>query len=326
MSFRNFSLHFYIFFPIFFGFFMFSMTSSVYGVSPSSISIDVSPSNPAPYEEVTITLSSYAANLDSVGINWSIDGKTKASGIGKKSFMLKAGGTGTENRVTVTISLPDGVIEKNITIRPSVMTLLWQATDSYVPPFYKGKAMPILESEIKIVAMPEVTNSKNMTYSWKLDYTNDQTASGYGKNFYLYSNDYLEATNNVGVVASTIDQKYSSEANIDVGTSESKILFYKNDPTFGTVFEKELTSPYRIIGKETVVAIPYFISPKQIYNPRLIWNWSINDNTVGVLSFKPNEMPLQVQAGTFGTSRLKVTIENMDRIFQTSSKELSIEF
>jgi len=33
------------------------------------------------------------------------------------------------------------------------MVLLWQADDSYVPPFYEGKALPSPNSEIKVVAM-----------------------------------------------------------------------------------------------------------------------------------------------------------------------------
>ena len=37
-------------------------------------------------------------------------------------------------------------------------------------------------------------------------------------------------------------------------------------------------------------------------------------------------MPLQVEAGTRGTSKLKLEIENKDKIFQTTSKEINIEF
>ena len=123
------------------------------------------------------------------------------------------------------------------------MVLLWQANDSYVPPFYRGKALATPDSEIKVVAM---TDSKNMTYAWKKDYSNDQEASGYGKNFFLYTNDYLEGSNNVSVVASTLDQKYSNEASIEVGTTEPKILFYKNDNSLGTTLQKTLTNPYKI--------------------------------------------------------------------------------
>src|ERR1035437_8597866 len=181
-------------------------------VSQSSILVNVAPENPTPNENVSITLSSYASNLDSVLISWSVDGKTVLSGIGKKSFSLNAPAAGGETNVVASISLPDGAIDTRIIIRPAVMILLWQANDSYVPPFYRGKALPTPDSEIKVVAMPEIKSGSslvdptNMTYAWKQDYNNMQDASGYGKNSFSYVNDYLESSSNISVVASTIDQ------------------------------------------------------------------------------------------------------------------------
>lgn len=306
--------------------------TTVQAASSSSILVNIMPPNPSPYEDVAISLNSYANDLDSVLINWSVNGKSVLSGIGRKLFSLKAPAAGAETIVTAIIALPAGNIETRMIIRPSVMVLLWQANDSYVPPFYKGKALPSADSEIKVVAMPEVKISsglidpKNMTYAWKKDYTNDQGASGYGKNFFLYTNDYLEDSNSISVVASTVDQKYSSQASIAIGTAQPKILFYKNDNSLGTIWEKILANPHKIQGDETVVAIPYFISPKEIQNPRLIWNWFINDIIVNVLGFKKNLLPLKVQAGTSGISKLKLEIENRDKIFQTTSKEINIEF
>jgi len=297
--------------------------SRVNAASSSSILVDIMPENPAPYEDVNIALSSYGSNLDSVLIQWSVDGKNVSSGIGKKSFSLKAPAAGSETLVLAVISLPEGNVEKRLIIRPSVMVLLWQANDSYVPPFYRGKALATPDSEIKVVAM---TDSKNMTYAWKKDYSNDQEASGYGKNFFLYTNDYLEGSNNVSVVASTLDQKYSNEASIEVGTTEPKILFYKNDNSLGTTWEKTLTDPYKIQGPEIVEAVPYFISPKELEHPTLIWSWSINDSLVNIQGYKKNLMPLRAESGTSGTSRLRLMIENKYRIFQTASKEISIEF
>lgn len=300
--------------------------------SSSSILVNVVPPNPAPYEDTNITLNSYSNDLDSVLITWSVNNKSALSGIGKKSFSLKAPVAGLEAVVLAIISLPEGEVETKIIIRPAVMTLLFQANDSYVPPFYKGKALPTPDSEIKVVAMPEVRSGsvlvdpKNMTYSWKKDYSNDAEGSGYGKNFFIYTNDYLEDSNNIRVTASTVDQKYSNEANITINAVQPKILFYKNDNTIGTVWERALASSHRIQSSDILVAIPYFISPKEIQNPRLIWNWFINDNMVNVSGFKKNFMPLQVQEGTSGTSRLKLVIENMDKIFQTAGKEINIEF
>src|SRR3989339_2090015 len=163
--------------------FMLFGTTVVNAVS-TDIMVDIVPPNPAPNENVTINLKSYAYDLNSVLISWSLNGKASALGIGKKSFSTVAGKAGEEKNVVVTISLPDGTTDTKITIKPSVMVLLWQANDSYVPPFYKGKAMPTLGSQIKIVAMPEIrngtqiVNSKNIVYVWKRDYTNKQDDSG----------------------------------------------------------------------------------------------------------------------------------------------------
>ena len=303
-----------------------------YAASSSSIIVDITPPNPAPNENVAITLNSYANNLDSVLISWSVSGKTVASGIGKKSFSTTAPAAGEEAKVVATISLPDGTIETKITIRPSVMVLLWQANDSYVPPFYRGKALPSTDSEVKVVAMPEIRTGsglidpKNMTYYWKKDYTNNVDGSGYGKSFFLFVNDYLENSNNVSVVASTVDQNYSSSASIDIGMTQPKILFYKNDNALGTVWEKTLADPHKIQNSEIVEAAPYFISPKQIQNPTLVWSWFINDDRVNLTSFKKNLMPLQAEEEVHGTSKLRLEIENKDKIFQTTNNEINIEF
>jgi len=306
--------------------------TTAYAASSSNILVDITPSNPAPHENTVITLSSYAYNLDTVSIKWSMTGKTVSSGIGKKSFSLEAPAAGSETNVIATLSLLDGEMETKITIRPSVMVLLWQANDSYVPPFYRGKALPTPDSEVKIVAIPEIrtssglVDSKNMTYAWKKDYTNNVDGSGYGKNSFLFINDYLENSNNISVVASTVDQKYSSAANVNIGMVQPKILFYKNDNDLGTIWHNTLIDSYKIQESEIVEAVPYFISPKTIQHPALVWNWFINDNRVNLTSFKKNLMPLQVEAGTHGTSKLRLEIENRDKIFQTTNKEINIEF
>lgn len=302
----------------------------------SDILVNVAPENPAPNENTSITLNSYANNLDSVLISWSIDGKTALSGIGKKIFSLNAPAAGSETSVVATIALPDGSIDKTIIIRPNVMVLLWQANDSYTPPFYKGKAMPTAESSVKVVAMPEIKSGsgsglqnvspKNMTYAWKKDYNNDQTGSGYGRNSFVYTNDYLDDLNNISVVASTIDQNSSSSSNIDIGTTPPKIVFYKNDPTLGTLWEQALSDGHTIQGDEIIEAAPYFISPGDIRIPALTWDWSINDSPIDVNGLNKNLLPVKTQAGASGTSKIKLEINNIYKIFENVSKEISVEF
>lgn len=303
-----------------------------WAASSSDILVNMVPENPAPGENVNITLSSYAYNLDSVSISWSVNGKSGLSGIGQKSFSVNAPSAGSETNVIAKIALPDGSVETKIIIRPSVMVLLWQADDSYVPPFYKGKALPSLGSAVRIVAMPEIKSGsklidpQNMLYVWQQDYNNQPDSSGYGKNSFIYTSDYLENSSTISVTASTLDQKYSSTANINVGMTQPKILFYKNDTNLGTLWEKALLDGYKISGSEVIQAAPYFISPKDIRIPTLSWNWSINDNFVSVPIYAQNLLSLQVQNGVSGTSKIDLTINNTEKIFETVSKEINVGF
>lgn len=305
----------------------------VRAVSPSSILVDVVPNNPNPNSNVNISLRSFAANLDSVQINWFVNDKNALSGVGEKSFSITTGASGSTTTVRVKVLLPDGEIEKRVVLRPSSMVLLWQANDSYVPPFYKGKALPVSASEIKIVAIPEIKtasggmmNSKNMTYFWKKDYNNEQAASGYGKNFFLYVNSFLEDSNTVSVEALTPDQKNQTEAGVSVSTVTPEIVFYRQDPSLGTIWEQALSDNHQIQGEEIIVAAPYFISPGDIRRPDLVWNWSINDNLVEIQSVRKNVIPLKVDEGVSGVSKLRLDIENKENIFQTASKEINIQF
>jgi len=300
--------------------------------SPSSISVNIAPESPAPRENVNITLTSYINNLDSVLISWSVDGKNVLADIGKKSFSFNAPDAGQETKIVANIALPDGNIEKTIIIRPAIMTLLWQAEDSYVPPFYRGKTLPTPESNVRVVAMPEVKNGsqvvnpKNMVYAWKKDYNNDQTNSGYGKNFYIYINDYLDDSNNISVNASTTDQSYSSSASIDIGTYQPKIIFYKNDINLGTLWEQALSNGHKIIGDEILEAAPYFLSPQDLRIPILTWDWSINNVFVNSSGTRKNLLPIKVQQGISGTSKIKLEINNTYKLFENAKKEINVEF
>lgn len=328
MGFKVLSLYFVAIFFIIFG----AVALKVDAQVSTGILFNLAPTYPAPNEEVSITLNSYAHNLNSVNISWSVDGRTAVSGIGKKSFLTTAPSVGGVSNVIATVYLPDGARETKITIRPSVMILLWQANDSLVPPFYKGKALATPDSEIKIVAMPEIrtsgglADSNNLTYSWKKDYTNNVDGSGYGKNFFIYVSDYLEDSNTISVTVATTNQQYSNQAMVTVENAQPKILFYNRDSALGTIWEKTLVSPYKIQGPEVIEAVPYFISPKVIQHPMLVWNWFINGSKVSQTDLNKNLMPLQAEEGKHGTSQLKLKIENREKVFQTTEKEINIEF
>jgi len=306
--------------------------SKVKASDPSDISVAMNPQNPAPNQSVTITLSSYVDDLHSTLITWSVNGKKSTSGIDATTFSVTAPALGKSITVVATISLADGDLNENIVIKPSVMVMLWQAEDSYVPPFYEGKAMPTPSSEVKVVAMPELKNGSNtinpnnLVYSWQLDENNQEGDSGYGKNSFTYTSDFLDSSNDVSVDVATLDSQSSTEGALNIKTVEPKINFYKDDPALGTLWQQSLFNGYQVLGTMVVQAAPYFVSPKDFRLPFLTFTWSVNGQQAPTLPNNKSLLPLQTQAGASGTSQIGLEIDSTQNLTETVSKQINLNF
>ena len=300
---------------------------------PSDISVVMDPENPAPNQNVTITLSSYVDDLHSTLVTWSVNGRKSTSGIDVTTFSVTAPLLGQAETVVATISLPDGDLNETILIKPSIMVMLWQAEDSYVPPFYEGKALPTPSSEIKVVAMPEIKNgsgfinSNNLVYTWQLDQNNQENDSGYGKNSFTYASDFLDDSNDVSVDVASLDQQSTTEGAVNIKTVAPKIDFYNDDPTLGPVWQQAMFGGYQILGNTAVIqAAPYFVSPKDFRIPFLTFTWSVNGQQVPTLPYNKSLLPLQVPAGTSGTSQIGLEIDSTQNLTETVSKTMNLNF
>lgn len=299
----------------------------------SSILMNVVPENPVPGDNVSITLSSYFDNLDSADIVWTADGKTLASGTGLKSVLVTAPAAGSQTTVTATLTMANKLVYYvTTTIRPAETVMLWQAEDSYVPPFYKGKALPSPDTLVKVVAMPEIRNGgklvdpSTLTYAWQKDFTNTEDGNGYGMNSYTFRNDYLERSNTIGVTAKTADGQYASEGRTTIAMYTPMIDFYKKDDVLGTIWEHSIESGHVVAGQETIVGAPYFVSPKDIRRPDLGFHWSINGNPVTIANYSKTQLPLKVEGGVSGSSHLELDIDDAYKFFETASKEIYVSF
>ena len=142
----------------------------------------------------------------------------------------------------------------------------------------------------------------------------------------VYTNDYLENAEVIGVVASTTDASTSSEANITAATVAPKITFYKKDPGLGVLWQSALSDTHAISGEEIIVAAPYYISPSDIRIPDLVFRWSINGLSTDLPSWSKNVLPVKVSPGTSGVSSVRLDIESKSRIYESASREINVQF
>ncbi len=295
-------------------------------VESGDINIEMIPTNPEPYTNVTIKLESYATDLNRASIDWRINGKTVLSGLGRTSYSLKTGGPNTATAIDVTI-VPDGglAINRQINVRPSEIEMLWQAVDAYTPAFYKGKALPTQESKIKVVAFPNTinvvkANKKNMVYTWTRSNSAVPSASGYGKDSFAFTNNVLTDSEHIGLSVSTVDNLYSATGIMDVNIAKPKLLFYKKSPINGILYDEALIGSTTMTEDEmTVVAEPYYMNRN---SSDLEYNWKINNEDIETPS-KRTELTIR-PTSRGGYALIGLSVESITKLFQSVTNSIRI--
>ncbi len=252
----------------------------------SDISTSIVPNNPKPYEDVTVTLTSYSTDLNKAMIKWQNGANIVLSGYGKTSYSFKALGPNSITILDISIGDPDAIneITKRIVITPSEVELVWEGIDSYTPPFYRGKSFPSGESMIKVVAIPNTStikqNKGSVTYNWKSNDNSVQSASGYNKDSYVFKNSELNDGEKITVNAQSLDGKYSATNTIKIPITKPEVIFYKKSPTDGVLYNQAIINDSFISEEEvSLVAEPYGLAIKGNEN-NFNYSWKINGKEI----------------------------------------------
>lgn len=299
-------------------------------VRSTDIGLSVSPQYPEPGESAEVSISSYSIDLSKTYVSWWINNNEVSRGVGKTSISFTMGNIGTSTTVTANIDTVDGQsLSKSITLLSSGIDILWEATDSYVPPFYKGKALGTRESEFKVVAIPQVVvrgqkvSNNNLSYTWRKDGNGQPKSSGWGKSYFVFSNSFLDANNQVSVEVSDVNGTKIGEGETTITTSTPKIVFYENNPNTGNL--KALSSNTKI-SKDgiSIYAMPYFFS-KKAFNSGLEYRWFVGGQE-NLSLFSRKNITVKGQEDQSGSGIVKVVINNTKTLFQSAEQQVKIEF
>lgn len=298
----------------------------------SNVSVDVFPAHPGPFDSVTVTLTSFSVNLKSADITWTLDKKLVLGGIGKTKFSFTAKNIGTTSTLSINIVPSSGPsVTKTISITPMGLDLLWQATDSVVPPMYRGKAMPSSEATIKFVAIPNIKSPSgslfsrgSLIYSWKNNFDDTSVDSGFGKDSYAVLSSYLNRSEHVDVSAQNLVGNMTADASATIVTGKPKILWYADSPLYGPLFNQSLGNDYSVNGSEvTVFAEPYFFSPSNPASKNLSYAWVLNGASLDTPS-TPNVLFLHRDNNSAGTANVSVSVSSIGKLFQEATSSLTL--
>ncbi len=316
-----------------FAFFVFFTGNAYAQLSGTDVTLSINPENPTPGQEVSATLTSYVFDLNKSNVTWSVNGQMTSIGIGKNKFSFRVGALGTQTTLEVSIETADGqTIRKNIALTTTDIDMLWEAADSYRPPFYKGKTLVGKEGSFKVVAVPSINvqnqtiDPDNLSYVWQKNDEGAPNASGWGKTFFTFKNSYLDPTDEIKVKVTDLTGKINTEGVVRLQGVDPKIVFYRNDPVLGINFNKAIPNGFTLKKEgETIMGLPYFFSPKKLNSNNVDIKWTLGERELNTNNPK-NEISVKPEEGKTGSAKIKMFITNKKTLFQETEKEINVNF
>ncbi|MFA6269663.1 MAG: hypothetical protein WC657_00420 [Candidatus Paceibacterota bacterium] len=297
----------------------------------NELSVDIIPTYPKPNEMVFFNLALYTDDLNSADITWYLDGKKVLSGKGETRYSFRTGPIGTESKIEIVIKLLSGAsFSKTFTLNPAGVDLVWEA-NSYVPPFYKGKALHSRQGSLKIVAMPEFVKDgkrispQNLIYKWSNGVNVYQNQNGYGKNVIILDGSILGKQENIEVLITDPVNNLVAHGLLDITPVDPEIVFYQNDPYYGYIFEQNINNPFELKTNEIqILAAPYFFTKER--DGLLSYNWMLNGTSIKNLENSRTAVFRKPEDQTSGRSNVTLRIENINRILQQAENSLIMNF
>jgi hypothetical protein len=296
----------------------------------TTLSTTITPELPKPNEKVSIQIESFSFDLNRAIISWSINGKKQREGKGVKSFDFTVGALGSASSVTVYIVPGEGNPPFSETFRfyPTEVSLISEAK-TFVPLFFRGKSGFSEESDLRISALPNIVDKngnmiprENLIYTWTRDSRPVQEASGYGMSTYSLTGAFSGAPEYIGVTVSSEDGLLKASGSIRVKPIKPILLFYENNPLFGILYNKAITSKFIMKEKETsFTAVPYGIT--RVGNGDVAFHWSVNNEPTQI-NQNGDTITVRNDSGTEGDSLIGLSIDNPKKIFQALKSGFSV--
>ncbi|MCR4311536.1 MAG: hypothetical protein NUV54_03175 [Candidatus Taylorbacteria bacterium] len=94
------------------------------GNASGSVFVTANPSRPRPHQTVTVTIESYAMDLDRSTISWYLNSTLKQEALGKKTFTFQTGLLGSVSSILIVIEPPSGApVQETLVIHPATVDL-----------------------------------------------------------------------------------------------------------------------------------------------------------------------------------------------------------
>jgi len=303
-------------------------------ISIKALQLTSSPENPQPDEVITVTVVSYAIDIDSANITWYVNGSVLKKGVGLTSVTTKAPKLGKTLSVDVLAVTPGGQEHtQTLTIKSGGIDFIIESS-GYVPPFFLGKISPVYQNSVKIVAIPHLANSSGveydpttLVYKWEKESgTVLQDQSGYGKSSIELVGNIVPRPYTLTVTVTTKDGSGFAKGKMFVSPQTAKLAFYVNDLLYGPLFNLAMEKSVRLGSQKemSIMAIPYGFDNVLSAINQPTFNWSVNNSSQAGLT--SNMIVLRAKENSSGSANINLSMENQKNILQSAAAGFSVIF
>ena len=290
----------------------------------SNFTLKASDQNPDPGEPVTVSVSAFTFDPSAATYQWYINGvwQKDASGRGKTELSLPGGKEGEARTVRVDATVPDGQVRsQSLTIRIASATVYWWS-ESSVPYWYKGKALPAVGSRVTVLAIPNAPSPSSLTYQWEFNASPMPQASGVGKSSFSFTLT-LPVEEHVSVAMRDIAGTFGKSMDIGVRPAAPEVRIYEVRPLRGTVFEHALREFLAPSGEPyDFVAAPFFLAGEA---RNLRYAWTLNGQDITGEFATPWLFTLSSKANSPAAGNLSVGVEDRAKSPSRASASLNVQ-
>jgi hypothetical protein len=296
----------------------------------SQMTLEMSPEAPGPYEQVTISVVSYSFDVNTSMIEWTVGDKTYASGMGIKKITLTTGPIGEFIPILVKVASPSGeVLQTGINLSPQSTDVVWESLESYVPPFYEGLSLPGEGSQVRLTALPNMSEGgapispNNLSYLWYVNDSYIDAQSGVGRQSAIISLDFLSDSTNVTLRVRSANGSVAEKTITIYPHNVTPVLYLYND-ILGTNYSRALGERFETTGDFTLSYIPYYMSTRKGLDSSVNIDWSLDG--LPVTPIEKTLLTLQPKENSLGSKKLAISIGSTKRLLQKAMTNMEIIF
>lgn len=287
------------------------------GIVQQSFEFQITPKNPQPGEVVRVEAETYSFDVQRAAVVWKVNGTTVREGKGIREIQVEAGQFGSPITVSFSANLNGQTISETTQILPAVVDLIVEP-QTYVPEGYKGKALPVHESQLRIVAIPTFIGSNGVRYSegdiiftWRDGVQVNQAASGLGKNVFLVDGPPRSREKEIRLDLETTDGAFVYSAFVTILPAQPEVVLYLINPLMGLELNRALSESIELPEEEiTLSAEPYYFHGNTRGNADVRYEWRLNRSDI--VSGNEDSGTLTLRRAGEGRGRANVVSEVSD--------------